>query len=64
MATQDVITIPFDMPRNEWSALSQFVKRVDYGTCVRLASPTTTYNGPWRRRCYVVGCLHVAEAIG
>jgi hypothetical protein len=44
MATQDVITIPFDMPRNEWSAFAQFCKRVDYGTCVRLASPTTTYN--------------------
>jgi len=45
MATQDVITIPFDMPRNEWSAFAQFCKRVDYGTCTRLASPTTTYNG-------------------
>src|SRR5215469_3369463 len=47
MANQDAITIPFELPRDEAAALSQFVKRVDYDTCTqpRFASVTTTYNG-------------------
>jgi hypothetical protein len=45
MATPEVITIPFELPLDEAAALAQFVKRVDYATCARFASPTTTYNG-------------------
>jgi hypothetical protein len=39
------ITIPLDLPPDEAAALSQLVKRIDYETCARFASPTTTYNG-------------------
>jgi hypothetical protein len=45
MADQENITIPLDLPRDEAAALSQFVKRVDYDTCIRFASVTTTYAG-------------------
>jgi hypothetical protein len=41
----DAITIPLELPRDEAAALSQFVKRVDYETCARFASVTTTYSG-------------------
>jgi len=45
MADPEAITIPLEVPRDEAAALSQFVKRVDYETCVRFASVTTTYGG-------------------
>jgi hypothetical protein len=45
MADPDAITIPLELPRDEAAALAQFVKRVDYDTCIRFASVTTTYNG-------------------
>jgi hypothetical protein len=45
MADDKLITIPFDLPRNEWSAFAQFCKRIDYSACARFASPTVTYNG-------------------
>jgi hypothetical protein len=37
--------VSIDMPADELSALAQFVKRVDYNTCVRFASVLATYNG-------------------
>jgi len=45
MADREAITIPLELPCDEAAALAQFVKRVDYDTCTRFASPTTTYNG-------------------
>jgi hypothetical protein len=39
------ITIPFELPRDEATALAQFVKRIHWGTCSRFASRTTTYDG-------------------
>jgi hypothetical protein len=39
------IAIPLNLPRNEASALAQFVKRVDYETCARFASRSATYGG-------------------
>ncbi len=45
MADPEAITIPLELPRDEAAALSQFVKRVDYDTCIRFASVTTTYGG-------------------
>jgi hypothetical protein len=45
MADKDAITIPLELPRDEAAALAQFVKRVDYDTCIRFASMTTTYDG-------------------
>src|SRR5467141_3952358 len=45
MAALEAITIPFELPRDEAAALSQFVKRVDYETCVRFASKFVFYNG-------------------
>jgi len=45
MAEPEAISIPLELPRDEAAALAQFVKRVDYETCVRFASPTTTYDG-------------------
>jgi hypothetical protein len=44
MADSDA-TIPLELPRDEAAALSQFVKRVDYDTCARFASPRATYHG-------------------
>ncbi len=37
--------IHLDLPHDEAAALAQLVKRIDYETCKRFASPTTTYNG-------------------
>ncbi len=45
MADPDAIMIPLELPRDEAAALSQFVKRVDYDTCIRFANVTTTYAG-------------------
>jgi len=45
MAALEAITIPFELPRDEAAALSQFVKRVDYDTCARFASKFVFYNG-------------------
>jgi len=39
------IAITLHMPRDELMALSQFVKRIDFDTCARFASMTTTYDG-------------------
>jgi hypothetical protein len=36
--------ISLDMPANELAALAQFVKRVDFNTCKRFASVSTTYD--------------------
>jgi|GraSoi2013_100cm_1033763.scaffolds.fasta_scaffold278181_2 hypothetical protein len=38
MATEEDRPIPLRLPRDEATALSQFVKRVDYETCARFAS--------------------------
>jgi hypothetical protein len=35
--------IPIDMSSDEFMALAQLVKRIDYETCKRFASPNTTY---------------------
>ena len=35
--------VALHMPDDEANALAQFVKRVDYDTCNRFASPTTKY---------------------
>ena len=43
MAEPSPIMIPLELPPDETAALAQLVKRIDYGTCVRFASPTTTY---------------------
>jgi hypothetical protein len=43
MADPDAITIPLELPRDEAAALAQLVKRIDYETCARFASTTTTY---------------------
>jgi hypothetical protein len=45
MAEPETITIPLRLPFDETAALSQLVKRVDYSTCNRFASVTTTYSG-------------------
>ncbi len=53
MATQETIKngndsslmVPINLPRAEWTAFTQFLKRTDYATCVRLAYPNMTYNG-------------------
>jgi hypothetical protein len=52
MATERIITIPFDLPRDEWSAIAQFLKRIDYETCVRFASRFEHYGG--RAECDVM----------
>jgi hypothetical protein len=52
MAGDRIITIPFDLPRDEWCALAQFLKRADYETCVRCASRFDYYNG--RAECDVM----------
>jgi hypothetical protein len=49
MANEDAITIPLELPRDEAAALSQLVKRIDYDTCSRFASVSTTYSGRWER---------------
>jgi hypothetical protein len=43
MATLEIITIPFDLPRAEAAALAQFIKRTGYTDCVRLASRFDRY---------------------
>jgi hypothetical protein len=35
--------IPLELPLDEAEAFSQFVKRIDYDTCTRLANVTATY---------------------
>jgi hypothetical protein len=58
MADPSVITIPLELPPNEASAFSQFVKRVDYDTCVRLSSRFVFYSG--RCECDVMwSALHM-----
>jgi hypothetical protein len=52
MADLDVTAIPLELPKPEAAALAQFVKRVDYGTCCKFASPTATYDG--RHECDVM----------
>jgi hypothetical protein len=37
--------IVLELPNDQAMALAQFVKRVDYDTCVRFASIITTYDG-------------------
>jgi len=39
------IAITLHMPPNELHALAQFLKRVDYDLCNRLAGVCITYNG-------------------
>src|SRR5258708_23728803 len=41
----DTITIPLILPFDEAAALAQFVKRIDYDTCVRFASVFVFYSG-------------------
>ena len=43
MAGSETTTIPLELPPDEARALAQFVKRIDYETCARFASITTTY---------------------
>ena len=45
MGNSDIITIPLILPFDEAAALAQFVKRVDYDTCVRFASEFVFYSG-------------------
>ena len=61
------ITIPIDFPSSdEAAALAQFVKRLDYETVNRFASPCITYGGRsegdvmWSAICLLQG--HLAEA--
>jgi hypothetical protein len=42
--SQDIICIAFELPRPEWSAFAQFLKRIGYEDCARFASPTMTYD--------------------
>ena len=44
-ADPKAITIPLELPPDEAAALAQFVKRVDYDTCVRFASKFVFYSG-------------------
>jgi hypothetical protein len=44
-AANSIICIAFELPRSEWSAFSQFIKRIGYSDCDRLASKTVTYEG-------------------
>src|SRR5258708_3144152 len=41
----DTITVPLIVPFDEAGALAQFVKRIDYDTCVRFASVFVFYSG-------------------
>jgi hypothetical protein len=41
--SQDPVAIPLALPEDEAQSLAQFVKRIDYETCVRFASVTWTY---------------------
>jgi hypothetical protein len=45
MAVPKAILIPLELPHDEAAALAQFVKRVDYDTCVRFASKFVFYGG-------------------
>jgi hypothetical protein len=45
MAEQQVILIPLRLPSDEAMALTQFIKRVTYDDCVRLASMFVFYSG-------------------
>ena len=45
MAVSQTTPIPLELPRDEAAALAQFVKRVDYDTCVRFASKFVFYSG-------------------
>ncbi len=41
------IAIPLRLPSDEALALTQFVKRVDYDSVNRFASPCATYGAGW-----------------
>lgn len=43
MADREAATIPLELPLDEAEAFGQFVGRVDYDTCARLANDTTSY---------------------
>jgi len=45
MAVSQTTLIPLELPREEAAALAQFVKRVDYDTCIRFASKFVFYTG-------------------
>jgi hypothetical protein len=49
------IPIPLRLPADEATALAQFVKRVDYETVNRFASPSAIY-GAGRAECDVMWC--------
>jgi hypothetical protein len=36
-------TIPLELPPDEAEAFGQFVRRIDYDTCARIANVTATY---------------------
>jgi hypothetical protein len=41
--TASIVCLAIEMPRSEWSAFAQFLKRIGYEDCARFASPTVTY---------------------
>ncbi len=43
MATEDVITIPLDMPRGEADAFARFLKRCNYTDCVARSNRLRKY---------------------
>jgi hypothetical protein len=45
MADRDTITIPLELPFDEAAALAQFIKRISYSTCAKLANRHKTYDG-------------------
>jgi hypothetical protein len=58
------ITIPIDLPRDEFTALAQLVKRLGYEDVNRFAAPSNHLRRPPRRRCDVVGRLHAPMPAG
>jgi hypothetical protein len=57
MADKEAITIPLELPRDEAAALSQFVKRVDYDTCIASARLGRSLFGRLRPRTGLISRL-------
>lgn len=54
MAERDNITIPLELPPDEAAALAQFIKRIGYSTCVKLANRHKTYPNDGRSEADVM----------
>jgi hypothetical protein len=52
MADPEAATIPLELPPDEAEALGQFVRRIDYDTCVRFADVDAMYGN--RAECDVM----------